>query len=387
MRGMNRILVNRFLVSLVFVSCGLLWVSVEGAVCNPSRSCIDVGELGADCTEHNSYWCICAPGYANHSETGACIDVCDELKCTSSDANEGTCTALKGCDCKAGHANLTDGTCVPGSVCTGNKECYDFVLYDNSFLCTADESTWCKCGKGYKNSATGECVDVCENLDCNVPNTYNTCTINKGCECHDGYTNLADGTCVPYCEALDCSVSDANVGTCGEEVGCTCKDGHANLADGTCVPGSVCTGNKEECHGVCMEDNPAWCKCGKGSTNSATGECVLTCAAVQCVESASNTTGCANETGCECKKGYTNTAAGTCVADCTSCKRDPATDGTCSTDASGDVACGCKAGHVLSSTTGLCDAVSTSSTVASTSLATVSSTSLATVSSTSLATV
>eukprot|EP01071_Lankesteria_metandrocarpae_P009157 Lankesteria_metandrocarpae@DN5148_c0_g1_i10.p1 len=248
MRGMNRILVNRFLVSLVFVSCGLLWVSVEGAVCNPSRSCIDVGELGADCTEHNSYWCICAPGYANHSETGACIDVCDELKCTSSDANEGTCTALKGCDCKAGHANLTDGTCVPGSVCTGNKE---------------------------------------------------------------------------------------------------------------------------ECHGVCMEDNPAWCKCGKGSTNSATGECVLTCAAVQCVESASNTTGCANETGCECKKGYTNTAAGTCVADCTSCKRDPATDGTCSTDASGDVACGCKAGHVLSSTTGLCDAVSTSSTVASTSLATV----------------
>eukprot|EP01071_Lankesteria_metandrocarpae_P003563 Lankesteria_metandrocarpae@DN3039_c0_g1_i1.p1 len=150
-------------------ACDTDYVVVGGSPleCVPDCSKCNASTVGIEgtCTAPGgTLTCDCSAGYKHDADPLVCVDICTGVTCDGGIIDDGTCVSPKGCGCLAGYVNIADGTCVEGAVCTGAPPtvCDDLVVHAGDALCTAHDTTWCKCAAGHDNdSSDGTCVATC----------------------------------------------------------------------------------------------------------------------------------------------------------------------------------------------------------------------------------
>lgn len=268
--------------------------------CPQGKVCFE-NECVADCRETQI---PCETGKICQTTTGLCAEgclvsqdcqageICQNAKCvklcngnvtlggTVCDGETPEC--YESADGLSGYCGCREGSCAPGSVCSGTKCAVCPRGYENY----QDQN--CRCPAGYASDGKGGCAVCGERQDCNCPASFVTngkgtcvaCVESDDCG-ESGNKCVNGGTLDAKCVDLKCSERTYMKGNaclpCSE--GClTCKDGNACLqCDATYyADGKACKSCEKrfgEGCGVCHVDSWQCEECQLGYVKQADGKC------------------------------------------------------------------------------------------------------------------
>ena len=271
---------------------------LHSAICGVNEYCQD---------GHNSFACVCNPGYTGPN-CDIDIDDCADVDCSENGRCVDSGIGSYSCECFAGftgslcEVNIDD--CI-GVDCNGNGQCQDRV---NSFTCA--------CSPGF----TGELCEIeltvsnCVGIDCS-DNGYCMDEVNSfSCICDSGFTGELCEINIDDCVGMDCNGNgrcedgvDSFTCVCDPDfTGQQCEIDNSVAGIGSDVDEAmdICTNVNCQNNGLCMNRTDTFlCICDSGFTGQLCETNIDDCAIMDCSGNGQCVDG-VNEYGCICFSGY-----------------------------------------------------------------------------------